>query len=160
MKTSKASAAAPPKERGKVPRLYLGVILGAMALGQAVSWDAFTDAVASYDVAGGAATAVVLFTLEVVTSLGLLTNRSRLRLPVAALGVVVTGPWTLLAVQAFARGLVIPNCGCFGAYLTQELRWWVLLEDAAFVGLAALHLHNVRASMMTLSPLRARRASP
>lgn len=153
MKASEASAAT--KERGKVARLYLGVILAAMALGQAVSWSAFTDAVAAYDLGGGTATAVVLFALEVVTSLGLLTNARRLRPPVAVLGVVVTGLWTLLAVQAFARGLVIGNCGCFGAYLTQELRWWVLLEDAAFVGLALLHLRNVRAPGLRL---RARRA--
>lgn len=45
--------------------------------------------------------------------------------------------WSALAVQAFARGLAVENCGCFGVHLGQSLRWWVLLEDAEFVALAA-----------------------
>jgi hypothetical protein len=51
--------------------------------------------------------------------------------------------WSALGLEAFARGLVLHNCGCFGVHLGQPLRWWVLAEDAEFVALAAW----VRASL-------------
>jgi hypothetical protein len=50
--------------------------------------------------------------------------------------VAVAVVWSLLAAQAFARGLAVGNCGCFGVRLGQPLRWWVLVEDAEFVALA------------------------
>ena len=53
-------------------------------------------------------------------------------------GVLVAVVWATLAAQAFARGLVVENCGCFAAYFTQELRWWVLLEDGYMLLLALL----------------------
>lgn len=53
------------------------------------------------------------------------------------LALAVAMIWSALAVQAFARGLAVENCGCFGVHLGQSLRWWVLLEDAEFVALAA-----------------------
>lgn len=118
-------------------RLYLGGLLSAMALGQALSWGVYTDAVRSYSVAGTDVLAVLLFAGEVLAGLGLLLPpRVRGMRPAAAwIGLGVASLWTLLAVQAFVRGLVIPNCGCFGAYLSQSLAWWVLLEDVAFVAL-------------------------
>ena len=44
--------------------------------------------------------------------------------------------WSALGVPAFARGLALENCGCFGALWRQELRWWVPLEDAYLLGLS------------------------
>lgn len=41
-----------------------------------------------------------------------------------------------LGIQAFARGLALDNCGCFGVYAAQPLRWWVLVEDVEVVALA------------------------
>lgn len=41
--------------------------------------------------------------------------------------------WT---VGALARGLELPNCGCFGVYFAQPLRWYTPLEDVALLGLA------------------------
>ena len=76
-----------------------------------------------------------------LAALGLLGSRLLPRRAVrtaGVLGVVVAIVWSLLAVQAFARGLAVENCGCFGAYLAQELRWWVLLEDAYQLLLAFL----------------------
>lgn len=106
-----------------------------MAAGQLASLDEFGEALASYDMLGRLVPAAQfgLPTLEALVALGLLLA-SRLP-PVAAkaaglAGVLVALLWATLGVQAFARGLVVENCGCFGAYLTQELRWWVLLEDA------------------------------
>lgn len=133
------STEAPPRASRKrdVARLYLGGLLSAMALGQALSWGAYTEAVRSYSVGGADVLAVLLFAGEALAGLGLLLPpRIRGMRPLAAwTGLGVASLWSLLAVQAFVRGLVIPNCGCFGAYLSQSLAWWVLLEDAAFVAL-------------------------
>jgi hypothetical protein len=128
-------------KRPPAAALLYGLLLAVMAVGQLVSFDAFEDALASYELPGGLHTAAVigLPTLEVLAALGLLGARVLPRRAVhaaALFGVVVAVAWTLLAVQAFARGLDVDNCGCFGAYLAQELRWWVLLEDGYLLLLA------------------------
>ncbi|MFI2369271.1 hypothetical protein [Streptomyces sp. NPDC018833] len=52
--------------------------------------------------------------------------------------------WSLLAVQAYARGLTVANCGCFGVYLTQRLSWFVLAQDALMLCYAWLLLRAAR----------------
>ncbi|MFI7360011.1 hypothetical protein ACIBTP_39585 [Streptomyces avidinii] len=52
--------------------------------------------------------------------------------------------WSTLAVQAFARGLMVENCGRFGGYLPQGLSWFVLAQDALLLLYATLLLHGVR----------------
>lgn len=54
--------------------------------------------------------------------------------------------WSALAAQAFGRGLTLANCGCFGVYLAQPLRWWVLPQDAALLGYSALLLRTATAA--------------
>ncbi|WP_149182566.1 MauE/DoxX family redox-associated membrane protein [Streptomyces sp. TRM49041] len=114
-------------------RLVLGAVLAAMALGQLASFDAMPPILTAYGLTSGAgstALAVALICAEAVTAVWFLARpRSRAATPVwLYTGVAVV--WTVLAVQAFARGLVLANCGCFGTYLTQPLRWYVLIEDA------------------------------
>jgi Methylamine utilisation protein MauE len=128
-------------KRPPVAALLYGLLLAGMAVGQLVSFDAFDDALASYELPGGLHTASVigLPVLEVLAALGLLGARVLPQRAVHAagvLGVFMAAAWTLLAVQAFARGLDVDNCGCFGAYLAQGLRWWVLLEDGYLLLLA------------------------
>jgi hypothetical protein len=114
-----------------------------MAAGQLASLDAFGEALASYDMLGRLVPVAQfgLPALEALAGLGLLLST---RIPpraarAAALGgLLVAFVWSTLAAQAFARGLVVENCGCFGAYLSQSLRWWVLLEDAYQLLLALL----------------------
>ncbi|MGH8975586.1 MAG: MauE/DoxX family redox-associated membrane protein, partial [Acidimicrobiia bacterium] len=52
------------------------------------------------------------------------------------LAVAAAVVWATAGVTAFARGLSLQNCGCFGSHLQQPLRWWILVEDAEFVALA------------------------
>jgi hypothetical protein len=135
------SPAAPFAKRPPVAALLYGLLLAGMAVGQLASFDAFEDALASYELPGGLHTAAVigLPALEVLAAVGLLGARvlpRRAGHAAAVLGLVVAVAWTLLAVQAFTRGLAVENCGCFGAYLVQELRWWVLLEDGYLLLLA------------------------
>lgn len=130
-----------------IARWVFAVLLLSMALGQSLSLPEFVNAVGSYRVAGEAGSSVlawVLLLLQALAGAGLLWGSPRLR-PVAGwAGLAVALAWSALAVQAFARGISIPNCGCFGRFLAQELSWWVLLQDAYFVVLAVLALRSAR----------------
>lgn len=126
-------------------RIYLGGIMAAMGLLQLAGWSAFVDAVESYQ-AGSRTASVVLGALliggELLAGIGLLADRRSGA--TAALAVMVV--WSALGVQAFARGLALENCGCFGSLWRQELRWWVLLEDVYLLGLSAWLLWRPRPS--------------
>ena len=121
------------------PLLY-GLLLVGMAAGQLASFDALRRALGAYDLFGDAAsTAVVVVVFELAAALGLLASASVPRSIGRAAGIAglgVAGFWSALAAQAFARRLELDNCGCFGAYLAQPLRWWVLIEDAYMLVLA------------------------
>jgi hypothetical protein len=128
--------------RPPVAAFLYGLLLAGMAAGQLASLGEFGEALESYEL--GPLVPVARFSLpviEVLVAVGLLLSS---RLPPLAgrasglAGVLVALVWATLAVQAFARGLTVENCGCFGAYFTQELRWWVLLEDAYMLLLALL----------------------
>lgn len=117
----------------------LGLLLAAMAAGQLLSFGAFERALDAYALSALRDLAGVLVIVEIVAAAGLLASASVWRAVARAaglLGLAVAGFWTALAAQAFARGLELDNCGCFGAYLAQPLRWWVLLEDAYMLVLA------------------------
>ncbi|MGH3311400.1 MAG: MauE/DoxX family redox-associated membrane protein [Streptomyces sp.] len=73
----------------------------------------------------------------------LLRPRSRTAAP-AWIFAAVALVWAGLAAQAYARGLDVGNCGCFGRYLTQPLRWFVLVEDALMLLYAAVLLRQTR----------------
>ncbi|MER5216863.1 MauE/DoxX family redox-associated membrane protein [Streptomyces sp. NPDC002838] len=128
-------------------RLVLGVLMAAMALGQLASFDAMPGILTAYGVTGGAAStalAVVLIAAEAVVGVWFLARpRSKAVVPVW-LYTVVSLVWALLAVQAYARGLSVSNCGCFGIHLAQPLRWFVLVEDALMLLYAWLLLRAAR----------------
>ncbi|MFH9071375.1 MauE/DoxX family redox-associated membrane protein [Streptomyces alboflavus] len=114
-------------------RLILGALLVAMALGQLVSFGSMTAILDAYGVTSGTAStalAVVLIAGELVAGLWLLVLPGSKALAPAWVYLGVAALWALLAGQAYARGLTVDNCGCFGTYLAQPLRWFVLVEDA------------------------------
>lgn len=129
--------------RRSVASFVLALLLLAMAAGQFSDVDGYARILGGYRVFGDMETtaAVAIAVAEACVGLVLLF-RGRLPRPVIAAGgvggLVVAALWTALAAQAFARGLQLENCGCFGVHLGQELRWWILLEDAEFLLLALL----------------------
>ncbi len=105
------------------------------------------DILDTYEIAPAAALpwlAAVLILAELAGGLWLLSRpRSCALTPVwIYTGVAVT--WAGLAAQAFARGLTVDNCGCFGSFLTQGLGWFVLLQDALLLLYAGLLLRATR----------------
>ncbi len=121
-------------------RIYLSLLLLAMATGQLLDVRGFVEIMETYQLGDGESVAWCLAAGLVAGQLSaaaVMLGPKRWRKHGAMLAVVVAVAWTMLAVQAFARGLQIDNCGCFGVYLGQELRWYVLVQDAAFIGVAA-----------------------
>ena len=53
--------------------------------------------------------------------------------------------YALLLGSAFARGLSIDNCTCFGVFLPQRLSVWTLAQDASMLLFAALQLRRFAA---------------
>jgi hypothetical protein len=123
-----------------IARWVLALLLFAMAAGQMNDLGGFIDIVATYKVGGGtsvaATLAVVLIAGELVAAAGLVTGDTNKRRPASTIALGVALAWTVLATQAFVRGLGVDNCGCFGVHAGQQLRWWVLIEDLEFVTLA------------------------
>ncbi|MBT2450387.1 hypothetical protein J7F03_25585 [Streptomyces sp. ISL-43] len=130
-----------------VLRIVLGAVYTAMAIGQLASFRHMPAILSAYGlVTGGAATALAvgLIVGELVCGIWFLARpRSKALAPVwvyTAVSVV----WTVLAAQAYARGLTVANCGCFGIYLTQRLSWFVLLQGALTLLYAGVLLRAAR----------------
>lgn len=130
-----------------VLRIVLGAVFLAMAVGQLASFGEMSAILAAYRlVDGGVATAlaVALIGGELVAGAWFLARpRSRALTPVWVF-TAVSVVWAALAVQAYARGLTVANCGCFGLYLTQSLGWFVLVQDTLLLGYAAVLLRGAR----------------
>jgi hypothetical protein len=147
--------------RPSVAPLLFGILLALMAVGQLASFGEFREALRAYDALGNdRAAAIAVLAAGAFAAAGLLLSASipRRAAQIAGVaGLAVALFWSVLAVQAFARGLDIENCGCFGAYLAQPLRWWVLLEDAYMLVLAFFAARSVG---VPLPSLRLRRPAP
>lgn len=132
-----------------VLRIVLGALFVAMAAGQLASFRQMAGILAAYGLVSGAgatALAVALIAGELLCGVWFLSRpRSRARVPVWVFtGVAVV--WALLAAQAYARGLTVSNCGCFGRYLPQRLSWFVLVQDALLLLYAGLLLRGSAAT--------------
>lgn len=130
-----------------VLRIVLGALSTAMAVGQLAFFGHMPGILTAYGLVGGAAAAalaVALIAGELVCGVWFLARpRSTARAPVWVFAAVSVA-WSLLAVQAYARGLTVANCGCFGVYLTQRLSWFVLVQDALMLFYAGLLLRGTR----------------
>lgn len=137
------------RRRRGIARVVLALLLLAMAAGQLADLPRFADVLRDYDIGPAPLTWVVAIGLVVGEATGgalLLggSNSARASGAVTALAVAIV--WSALALSAFARGEAVQNCGCFGVYLAQPLRWWTLLEDVEFVALSAWVLLGGRGS--------------
>lgn len=108
-----------------------------MGVLQAVSFGDFTTALQNYEVFPGATVelvAIAVIAAELAAALLLISNAKQ--------GAIVTGVvytfWLVMAFQGLIRGLDVPNCGCFGRFLSQPLTWWVIPQDLYVLAMAVL----------------------
>lgn len=126
-----------------LPRL-LGLLFLVMAAGQLADQAGFRAILAGYDFGAPELLAGTLLSGELLAGAWLLLAPRREPMVPAVVFAATSLLWSTLAAQAFARGLVIDNCGCFGVYLGQPLRWWVLVQGGLLLVYSALLLHSVR----------------
>jgi len=128
-------------------RIVLGAVYIAMVIGQLASLPRMPGILGAYGLVHGSAAgllAVVLIGGELVCGVWFLARPGSMA--IAPVWVYTGGSlvWAVLAAQAYTRGLVVGDCGCFGVYLTQPLRWFVLVEDALTLFYAGLLLRGAR----------------
>lgn len=115
-----------------IARRWLTILLLSMGVAQLSDLGGFADVLATYQAfpeGSALAVALAIAVAEMAAGLGLMAGgKSR---GVVAVGVALV--WSVLGVQAFARGLELSNCGCFGVHLPQRLWWGVVVQDAAFL---------------------------
>ena len=80
--------------------------------------------------------AVAMIILE--AGLGFLLSHGRFAEKGGMASTVLHSALMIWAIVALARGLEIPNCGCFGVFLRRPLTWGTVLEDAVMVGVSML----------------------
>lgn len=126
-------------------RLAFAALMLVTGTTKLLDFPGFVDIVATYRflpdlLLGVAAGALTL--IELALGVWLLVGR-RLVLAAAAVVSLHLGYLVWLAI-AFARGLEIENCGCFGVYWGRPLTAWTFLEDGVLLALALLLLVTAR----------------
>lgn len=132
-------------------RLFIGGVLLASALGKSLDLSGFVDILATYQLFPDRVLwplALLIIGIEWVLAVWILTGW---RLALGALialslnGVYATG----LIITLF-RGLDLPNCGCYGVFFPQPLRWYSPLEDLVLVGIGYALYVSAKRSETTL----------
>lgn len=120
-------------------RAVLGGILLASALGKSLDLSGFVEVLVSYRAfPDWSLRPIALFITTIEWGLGLWVL-SGLRLSQAALAtVLLNGIYAVWMAVSLARGLDLPNCGCYGVYFPQPLRWYSPLEDLVLVALGLI----------------------
>jgi uncharacterized membrane protein YphA (DoxX/SURF4 family) len=119
-------------------RVFFALLLVASAIGKLLDMPGFYAIVATYQTLPVAIIPAAAWTLTLVElALGIWVA-SGVRLSRAAMIVVALHVMYFIWLSmAFARGLSIPNCGCFGVYFARPFTLQTLLEDTLLLALAA-----------------------
>jgi hypothetical protein len=117
----------------------IGFILLATAVGKLVDVRGFAAVLESYRAlppASLGAFAVAIPAAELLLALWLFSGRNTLGAAVSS--AAMHAAYATWSAAALGRGLVIPNCGCFGVFLARPLTWETVGEDLAMVALSLL----------------------
>ncbi len=116
-------------------RIFIGGVLVASALGKSLDLSGFVDVLATYRAFPPSMLAPLgyaVIVVEYVTGLWVLSGWRLMEGAIVA-GMVNAGYAGWMTISLL-RGLDLPNCGCFGVFFPQPLRWYSPLEDLVLVG--------------------------
>jgi hypothetical protein len=120
-------------------RLLIGGVLLASALGKSLDLQGFIDVLVTYRLFPDwslAPLALGITGIEWVLAVWILVGW---QLSTAALiALSLNGLYAIGLIITLLRGLDLPNCGCYGVFFPQPLRWYSPLEDLVLVGICAL----------------------
>ncbi len=132
-----------------VLRLFFSIVLLITGVAKLLDIDGFAAIVDSYAVLPAVLTTLgawILALTEIALAAWLFSAR-KLRLAAAAV-VAMHAMYLVWLLLALARGLSIPNCGCFGVYWGRPLTWQTPLEDAILLGFAILLWRAARPTIL------------
>lgn len=117
-------------------RWLLGSVLLASALGKSLDLPGFVEVLITYQLfpewlrwplAVGITGFEWVLGVWVLSGWRLLTG--------ALLAMMLNSLYALGLIVTLFRGLDLPNCGCYGVFFPQPLRWYSPLEDLVLVGI-------------------------
>lgn len=117
-------------------QFFIGGVFLASALGKSLDLPGFVEVLKTYQ----AFSDVMLWPLALVVTgiewvLGVWVL-SGWRLAIASLAAAgLNGIYAVWMTSTILRGLELENCGCFGVFFPQPLRWYSPIEDLVLVGL-------------------------
>lgn len=120
----------------QVVRFFLGAIFLTSALGKSLDLSAFVDILATYQIFPD--WALWPMALSICGAEWLLAGWmfSGWYLSAGALGALaLNGLYAAGLTVTLLRGIDLPNCGCYGVFFPQPLRWYSPLEDLVLVGM-------------------------
>jgi len=117
-------------------RLFVGLIFFASALGKSLDLPGFVDILGTYRLFPPWILwplALVITGLEWVLAVWILSGW---QLATGALiALILNGFYALGLTVTLLRGIDLSNCGCYGVFFPQPLRWYSPLEDLVLVGM-------------------------
>ena len=117
-------------------RLLIGGVLLASALGKSLDLPGFVDILVTYRLFPDWSLwplALLIIGIEWVLAAWIFSGW---RLSTGALiALSVNGAYAAGLIVTLLRGLDLPNCGCYGVFFPQPLRWHSPLEDLVLVGI-------------------------
>jgi hypothetical protein len=135
-------------------RLLIGGVLLASALGKSLDLKGFVDVLVTYRLFPGWSlwpTTLVIIGIEWILAAWILSGW---RLPTAALlALALNGLYAAGLIVTLIRGIDLPNCGCYGVFFPQPLRWYSPVEDLVLVGICYALRIGAQKSRVTLDKL-------
>jgi uncharacterized membrane protein YphA (DoxX/SURF4 family) len=121
----------------QIVRLLLGTVLLASALGKSLDMSGFVAVLVTYQAIPDPLlwpAAISITGLEWLLGIWIFSGW-QLGCAALAAGLLNVG-YALWMTLTLMRGLDLANCGCYGVFFPQPLRWYSPLEDLVLVGMA------------------------
>lgn len=117
-------------------RLFIGGVIFASALGKSLDLTGFVEVLKTYQIFPDLTLwplALAVTGFEFVLGVWLLSGWRLRAGALVALG--LNAGYAVWMTISLLRGLELSNCGCFGVFFPQPLRWYSPLEDLVLVGM-------------------------
>lgn len=120
-------------------RLLIGGVLLASAIGKSLDMPGFVEVLITYQLFPEWSLwplALGITGIEWVLAPWILAGWQLSTGALIAMG--LNGLYATGLIVTLLRGLDLPNCGCYGVFFPQPLRWYSPLEDLAVVGICSV----------------------
>jgi Methylamine utilisation protein MauE len=117
-------------------RLLIGGVLLVSALGKSLNLKGFVEVLVTYRLFPDWSLWGLAFGITGIEWMLAVWILVGWRLPTGALlAMTMNGLYVIGLIITLIRGLDLPNCGCYGVFFPQPLRWYSPLEDLVLMGI-------------------------